>query len=173
MSKMKDKPQNASPEHSEPQDEAVQHIEQLSQERDALQDQLLRAMADMQNFRRRVQQEKEETRKFATENLVAELLPVLDNFERTIQAVESGASLETLVEGVKMVDRQLRAALESVQLKRIGAHGATFDPEHHEAVATEVSEVHAEGTVLEELQPGYKIAEKVIRPARVRIAKKP
>lgn len=130
-------------------------------------------MADMQNFRRRVQQEKEETRKYATESLVAELLPVLDNFERTLVAVESGASMETLVEGVKMVDKQLRSILERANLQKIASQGEQFDPEHHEAVALEETNEHPEGTVIEELQSGYKIAEKVIRPARVRIAKKP
>ncbi len=153
--------------------DSTEHVAQLAQERDALQDQLLRAMADMQNFRRRVQQEKEETRKYATESLVAELLPVLDNFERTLVAVESGASMETLVEGVKMVDKQLRSILERANLQKIASQGEQFDPEHHEAVALEETNEHPEGTVIEELQSGYKIAEKVIRPARVRIAKKP
>lgn len=172
------KPKAESHEHEKPVNDPnapdpTEHVAHLAQERDALRDQLLRAMADMQNFRRRVQQEKEETRKYATETLVAELLPVLDNFERTLAAVESGAGIETLVEGVKMVDKQMRSILESVKLSRIPSQGLSFDPEHHEAIAVEETDQHPEGTIIEELQPGYRIAEKVIRPARVRIAKKP
>lgn len=146
-------------------------IVKLQQENDALKDQILRAAADFQNFRRRVEQDKRQLRQFATENLVAELLPVLDNFERTLAAVESGATIESLVEGVKAVDRQLRSVLETQDVRRIAAQGAPFDPDQHEAIATEEHPELPDGTITAELQAGYKMADKIIRPARVKVAK--
>jgi len=130
-------------------------------------------MADMQNMRKRFQQEAQQTRQFATEDLVRDLLPVLDNFERAILAAEQGASTESVVEGVRAVDRQLRSALERRNVVRIAAHGEAFDPDLHEAIATDESGEHPEGTVTGEIEPGYRMADKVIRPARVRVSKKP
>jgi molecular chaperone GrpE len=154
-------------------DERDALVEELTRERDELQSQLLRSIADLQNFRRRVAHEKDEIRKYATESLVANLLPVLDNFERTVAASERGASPEALLEGVRLVERQLRGSLESVHVRRIIATGVAFNPDEHEAVTTEATEAHPEGTVLEELEAGYKIGDRVIRPARVKVAKKP
>jgi len=177
MSKSKtERLMNESPQPPEGQvaaDSTEAAVENLAKERDNLQDQLLRAMADLQNFRRRVQQEKEETRKYATENLVSDLLPVLDNLERTIQAADSGADFNVLIEGVRAVDRQLRTVLQGVKLSRISSRGEQFNPEQHEAIALEESSEFEEGTIVEEIEPGYALAEKVIRPARVRIAKRP
>ena len=151
----------------------IAQLQKVTEERDHLQDQLLRTMADMQNFRKRVQQEKTQLQQFATESLVRELLPVLDNFERTIAASESGATAESIVDGVKMVDRQLRTALESKHVRRIEAKGEAFNPELHEAIGTEESHELPEGTVTSEVEAGYKMSDRVIRPARVRVAKKP
>jgi molecular chaperone GrpE len=148
-------------------------VQELSAEREGLRDQLLRALADMQNLRKRAQLERAATQRFATESLIRELLPVLDNFERTIAAMESGASFESLVEGVKSVDRQLRSVLEGQALSRISAQGESFDPAVHEAVAAHETRELPEGTVVEELEPGYRIADTVIRPAKVRVSKRP
>ncbi|MHB8635351.1 MAG: nucleotide exchange factor GrpE [Fimbriimonadaceae bacterium] len=141
-------------------------------DRDQLRDQLMRSVADFQNFRKRNEADKALTRQFANEKLVLELLPVLDNFERTFAALQSGSSLESIMGGIQAVDRQLRAVLESYNVVRIPAHGEAFDPEIHEAVATDPSDEHPENTVLQELEPGYKMADKVIRPARVRVSTK-
>ena len=142
-------------------------------DRDQLRDQLMRSVADFQNFRKRNEADKITARQFANERLVVDLLPVLDNFERTFAALQSGSSLESIMGGIQAVDRQLRAVLESYNVSRIPAHGLPFDPEIHEAVATDPSEEHPENTVLHELEPGYKMADKVIRPARVRVSTKP
>lgn len=154
-------------------DDVASDLEQILEERNDLLDQLLRARADFQNFRKRTQQEKGLLQQFATEGLVSDLLPVLDNFERTIAALESGASLESLMEGVKAVDRQLRSVLESQRLVRVPSVGSLFDPEQHEAIESEETLEVPEGTITAELSGGYKMADKVIRPARVRVAKKP
>jgi molecular chaperone GrpE len=167
--------------HAEPLSEAIEpstdpvlsEIEQLKSEVKELQDQLLRSVADMQNMRKRFQQEALQTRQFATEDLVRDLLPILDNFERATQSAEQGATVESVVNGLKAVERQLRSALERRQVVRINAHGEAFDPDLHEAIATDETDKHPEGTVTVEIEPGYRMAEKVIRPARVRVSKKP
>lgn len=145
----------------------------LVKERDELKEQLMRSMAEFQNFRRRAQTEKEQLRQFAVENLLVELLPVLDNFERTTAALSSGAPIEAVTEGVQAVERQLRAVLDGRKLVRIPAKGLAFDPALHEAVVTEDSLWFEDGTVLEELEPGYQLHDRVIRPAKVKVSRKP
>ncbi|MCW5937588.1 MAG: nucleotide exchange factor GrpE [Fimbriimonadaceae bacterium] len=145
----------------------------LQSEKEALKDQLLRAMAEAQNVQRRIRAQAEEDKKFAVLPLVEMLLPVLDNLERTMRAAEQGASLEKLLEGVGAVDRQLRRALESASVNQIDAHGRQFDPEHHEALAELPSEEHNEGTVAEVLETGYTLHGRVVRPARVKVTTKP
>ncbi len=142
-------------------------------ERDTANEQMLRTMADFQNFRKRVLQENEQMKAFATERLVTQLLPVLDNFERTIAAFEAGAKPESVMDGIKAVDRQIRSVLESQNVTRIPSEGHVFNPDVHEAIATAHSEEYPEGTVLGEIEAGYKMADRVIRPARVKVSKKP
>jgi len=148
-------------------------IDQLKGERDQLLDRLARLQAEFENARKRAEREKADFRDHATGSVVEQFLPVLDNFERTFAALQSGSSLESIMGGIQAVDRQLRAVLESYNVIRIPAQGLPFDPEIHEAVATDASAEHPENTVLQELEPGYKMAEKVIRPARVRVSTKP
>jgi molecular chaperone GrpE len=146
-------------------------IEALQQSLSNAEQDKLRALADFQNLRRRSQEEKDALRKFATENLVQSLLPVLDNFERTVQHLEAGADPQKMLEGIKIVERQLRQVLESQNLRRIESVGQPFDPDLHEALAMEPSEEHEENIVTTEVEPGYRIGDKVIRPARVKVAK--
>lgn len=156
--------------------EASQHqaeIERLSAERKQVEDQLLRTLAEFQNYRKRKDAETESNRLFATEKLITHLLPVLDNLERTIEAMDSGASFQSVHEGIKAVEKQLRAVLEGHNVTRIDAEGQQFDPDLHDAIAAEHTEDHPENTVVGEIQPGYRIAEKVIRPSRVRVSRKP
>lgn len=151
----------------------ISTLQKASDERDALKDQLMRTMADFQNFRRRQEEQRKLLETFATERFVTALLPVLDNFERAISAFESGGSPESLAEGVKAVDKQLRMVLEGQKVSRIPTMGEMFDPDVHEALAMEPSDEHEENTVIGELEPGYKMGDKVIRPARVRVSSKP
>src|SRR5207302_10447185 len=109
-------------------------IERLTQERQQAEDQLLRTMAEFQNLRKRKDQEAEQIRQFATEKLVKSLLPVLDNFERTLAALENGAPIDSVAEGIRLIDRQFRSALESQNVRRIDSHGKPFDPDFHEAI---------------------------------------
>ena len=148
-------------------------IEELASQRDHLKDQLLRVMAEAQNVQKRLRQQMEDDRKFASQSLVERLLPVLDSFERSLTAAERGASFDALIDGVRAVDKQLRQALESVNVSRIDSVGIPYDPEVHEAVAAHVTAEVPEDTVTDEIEAGYKMHHRVIRPAKVRVAKKP
>ncbi len=146
-------------------------LQRIADERESLQSQLLRTVADMQNYKKRVELERQALRIRATEDLLRDLLPVLDSFERTVAAAESGASSESMAEGIKGVERLLRSALESRSLKRVPSMGQHFDPNVHEALAVVAESDQPEGTIVEELEAGYTLGGQVIRPARVKVAK--
>jgi molecular chaperone GrpE len=136
----------------------------------ALEDQLKRVAADFDNYRKRSARERSELVKLANERLVKELLPVLDDLERTLQA---GAEHEEakLLEGVELVHRALAQLLEREGLKEIETEGQ-FDPHVHEALLSQPSE-QEEGAVIDVLQKGYRLGERVLRPARVVVAALP
>lgn len=146
-------------------------VEQLKRELEVTKEQLTRAHADAQNANRRLLREAQNLREQAAEDIVKRLLLVLDNFERTIEAAENGASLEAVLEGVKLIDKQIRTILDSYHVKPIQALGARFDPEFHEVVFHEPSE-HEDETVIEEIEKGYTIGEKVLRPSKVKVSKR-
>lgn len=148
-------------------------IAKLESEKKELQTHLLRTVADAQNIQRRIREQNEDSLKFATQPLVVALLPVLDNFERTLVSLEKGASLEKVLEGIKAVDRQLKQALTTNSVERISAIGEIFDPEKHEALATFESAELVEGTITTEIEPGYTLHGRIVRPARVQVTKKP
>lgn len=147
-------------------------VQRASDERDQLQDQLLRTMADFQNFRKRQEDQRKQLEQFATERLVRALLPVMDTFERAIASSDT-ATVESLVEGLRAIDRQLRQVLEGQNLTRIPSVGQQFDPEVHEALAMEPTEEYEDNSIIQELEAGYRMGDRVIRPARVRVARKP
>lgn len=153
--------------------ELYTQIQKANDERDQIRDQMLRTMADFQNFRKRVMDEKRMIEERANERFVTELLPVLDNFERGLAVMAQGGSVETLVDGVKAIEKQLKSVLEAQKVQRVAALGQPFDPDIHEALATVESAEHPDGTVIDEIEAGYKLGDRVIRPARVRVSKKP
>ncbi len=130
----------------------------------------LRAQADFDNFRRRSRQEREESAKYASLKVVESLLPALDNFERALSANKETASVESLIQGVDMVLRQMKQALEQEGLQPMNVVGEPFNPEFHQAVMQVESDEHESGIVVEELQKGYLLKDKVIRPAMVKVA---
>lgn len=152
----------------------LNRIEELELEKEAIlketEEQRLRVLAESQNFRRRMQEQSDSTRRFATEQLVRELLPVLDNFDRTFAAIEGGATQESLLIGVRMIDKQIRAALQGQQVEKIEAVGLPFDPEVHEAIGTVSAEGVEPGSVVQELESGYKMHGRVLRASKVRVA---
>ncbi|MER3412760.1 MAG: nucleotide exchange factor GrpE [Armatimonadota bacterium] len=132
----------------------------------------LRAVADLQNYRRRVGQELQREREAGKVEVVEDLLPILDNFERTLDAGKSGASLESLLKGVRLIEKQLRTTLERHGLTPIEAEGQPFDPELHEAVVIEHSD-EPEGVILKVLERGYRLGDRVVRPAKAKVSKGP
>ena len=143
--------------------------ERLKGEYDDLLREAARNKADFVNYRNRVDRDRDRDRKLAAEGAVELLLPVLDNFGRTLQALEGDDS--PLLRGIAMVERQFSGALESLGLVRIDAAG-TFDPSLHEAVGVDpTSDPDRDGAIVQELQGGYLLGGKVIRPARVRVAR--
>lgn len=134
---------------------------------------LLRLQADYDNFRRRTRQEKEDFAKYASLQVMERLLPILDNFERALAAGRDTADLDSFLKGVDMIFRQLSDALAEEGLTAIQAVGEPFNPEFHQAVMQVESEEHEDGIVVEELQKGYMLKEKVIRPAMVKVNARP
>lgn len=148
-------------------------LEGLQNERNEINNQLLRTMADFQNYRKRTEQEKSLVRQYATESLIMTLLPVMDNFERTVKAAENGGSMESLVGGVKAIDKQIKIIVEQQGVSRIPAVGQKFDSDLHEALALVPTDEFEEETIIEEIEPGYRMGDKVIRHAKVRVATAP
>lgn len=134
-------------------------------------DSLLRTMADFDNFRRRTRQEMEEIRRIALEEFLRSLLRVMDNFERALQAAEESQSFEKLMEGVQLTYRQMQSLLREAGVQPIEAVGKPFDPNFHEAVQRVESPEHPDETVLEEVERGYMIQSRVLRPSRVKVVK--
>ncbi len=123
-----------------------------------------RAQADFINYKRRSEQEKAETIKLANSVLILSLLPVLDDLERALNAARPEKAEASWIEGVKLIERKMRATLEAQGLSPIEALGKPFDPNLHEAVRQEKGKA---GIVIEEVQKGYKLHDRVIRPSRV------
>ena len=137
---------------------------------------LLRATADLDNYKKRAQREREDAVKFANESLIKKLIPVLDNFEMALAAANqnaSAANAQSLQTGVAMILQQLRSALVESGLEEVDAAGKAFDPNLHEAVAQQESAEVPEGNVLQQMRKGYKLRDRLIRPASVVVAKKP
>jgi len=130
---------------------------------------LKRLQADFDNFRRRTRQEKEEIGAIVTKDIMVKLLPVLDNFERAL-AMASGGNQPEWFAGIEMIYRQLMSTLERLGLTPIDAVGKPFDPNLHEAVARVEDDTYNEVTVIEELQKGYQLHGKTIRPSMVKVA---
>lgn len=131
-----------------------------------------RAAADFSNYRKRAEKETSEFSKFANSTLIARLLPVLDDLDRAFQTVPEDLRDLTWVDGVMLISRKLRAILEAEGLKAIEALGKPFDPNFHEAVIHEETDKADEGIVTGELQKGYMLGERVLRPTLVKVAKK-
>jgi len=136
-----------------------------------LQDEYLRALADFENLRRRTERDRELSRRVALEALVVDLLPVLDDFERAIQAAETSATIDGLKKGMELIHRQLRDALCRHGLNDYSCVGAQFDPRRAEAVSFVHTDAHEPNTVVSEMCKGYACGDRILRPAKVVVAK--
>jgi len=136
----------------------------------ASRERFLRLKADFENLRKRIEREQAEFRTVATIRLVTELLPVLDNFDRAIASERLEGENEAFRAGVELIHRQLAEALKKEGLRPVDALGQPFDPAIHEAVATAPASGIPEHTVIEEIQRGYLLRERLLRPALVRVS---
>lgn len=146
---------------------------QLTEERNTLRDQLLRARADFDNFRKRARRDEQEAVKRAREDLLRELLPVFDNLERAAHFARGSADGKAIGEGVVMVLRMFEDTLSRVGGTRLKAVGSVFDPNLHEAIQQVDSDEHPAGIVVQEFVPGYQFAERLLRAAQVVVSKGP
>ena len=139
-------------------------------ERDQYIDKFQRSVAELENYRRRVQREAELSARYSTLPLIRELLPAMDNVARTIQAAEQTGKIEDLIQGLQMIVAQVDQVFVSHSAKPIVAVGETFDPNLHEALQQIPTDEHPPMTVLQELERGYIMHERVIRPTKVIVA---
>jgi len=141
----------------------------LQKERDSFKDQFLRAVADFDNYRKRIDRERREVSEYAAADVILELLPIIDNFERALQAPAVGD--EAFKKGVELIHKQMLDLLRKRGVTLIDALGADFDPNLHQAVMHEESPEHREGEVIGELRKGYTMNDRLLRPAMVKVAK--
>jgi molecular chaperone GrpE len=138
-------------------------------------DRLLRTAADFENFKKRAARERHEAAQSAVAALIHRLLPVLDHFEMAQAAAQNaqGDKLAALQDGIAMIQQQLKTVLTETGLEEVDANGQTFDPMLHEAVSQQESAEMPEGQVVQQVRKGYKIRDRLLRPATVVVAKKP
>ncbi len=169
-----------SPESEEAEDEAsgwkIGELEALKEENADLKDRLLRAAAEMENMRRRTERDKADTAKFAVSNFARDTLTIADNIARAIahvpeEAAEEDPALKSFLEGIQVTERELMNVLERHGIARLDPHGERFDPNKHQAMFEVDNKEVAEGTIVEVIQAGYVIADRILRPAMVGVAK--
>src|ERR1700733_10149895 len=136
-----------------------------------LKDKYLRTLADTENARKRVRQQSEESVRIQREAILRDLLPIIDNLERALAASREGSDAKTIVDGVEMTVRALIDFLRAQGVTPVQSVGQAFDPNRHEAVDHVTSDKHRPNTVVDEFHRGYLIGERVLRPARVSVAK--
>jgi molecular chaperone GrpE len=171
-------PQNGQPtEEQTPEQEALEQklkaeLEEAVRERDQFRALAQRAQADFINYRKRVEQERDELQRAAGQGLLMRLFPILDDFERALATAPQGEDLPWL-DGVRLIEKKYRAFLESAGVEQLDPTGKAFDPWEHEVVGYQEASSQTEGTVLATVNKGYKLHGKVIRPAQVVVAKTP
>lgn len=153
--------------------EATDPLALMKDERDKLKDQLLRVAADFDNYRKRARKDVEEAERRAKEDVMREVLPVIDNLERAVQAATSSTEVSSIVDGIKMVLRLFEDQATRIGLVRVVSVGERFDPALHDAIQQVETDEHPPGTVMTEIVPGYRLGEKLVRPAMVVVARKP
>ena len=148
-------------------------LEAKSREVEEHRDRYLRAAAEFDNARKRAARERDEYSRYANESLLRELLPVLDNFERALQAVRGEPAAAAVTAGVELIQRELLRVLEKFGVTSFTSVGQPFDPERHEAIARVPAQGRPEGTVVDETARGYLLNGRVLRPAMVTVASSP
>ena len=155
--------------------EQLDELKQRADKADEHWDRLLRTSADFENYKKRAVREKQEAIKFANESLLQKLIPVLDNFDMALAAAQANQAqpVQSLQQGVNMIFQQLKGALAEAGLEEIEAAGKPFDPNLHEAISQKETADAPEGQVVQQLRKGYRLRERLLRPATVVVAKTP
>jgi molecular chaperone GrpE len=166
-------PIQGSPPDAAPSEERAASGESLTAELEKYKDAALRARADLDNYRKRVAREKEDAIRYANNSLLESLLPILDNFELGLDAARNTPEAAGIVQGLQMVRKQLEDFLRDHGVEIVNAEGTPFDPNLHEAVAHEPDANLKEGTVVRQLRKGFKLKDRLIRPASVVVSKGP
>lgn len=171
---MVDESVNESPTPNAPDDPpsapaATDPVDAMRQERDALQDRLLRTAAEFDNYRKRIERERREQADHAMFDLLSDVLPVVDDLERALQ-VPAGPEADAYRKGVELIHKQMVDLLRRRGVKPIDVTGADFDPRFHQAVSQEPSPNHREGQIIEEFRRGYMLGERLLRAAMVKVA---
>ncbi|HMH51089.1 MAG TPA: nucleotide exchange factor GrpE [Candidatus Acidoferrum sp.] len=161
------------PEVNGPAETASPEVEDLKRQVAEKQDRLLRALAEVDNVKRRTQREREDYVRYANEGLVRDLLPIIDNFDRALDAARASQEAAKVVEGVALIQRELLKVLERVGVTRYSAVGERFDPNRHDAAGRVVSTNQPPDTVVTDLTAGYLLNGRVLRPAQVLVAAAP
>lgn len=165
--------ETAAAEELSPEEQLQEELDKARSETKAHQEQYLRTLADMENLRKRTQREKEELAKFANENILREILPVIDNLERAVEHAEQAESSDGLLEGVQMTLSQFSQVLDRFGVKPVESLGEQFDPNLHQAMGQLETDEYPANTVAQQMQKGYQLNERLLRPAMVMIAKAP
>jgi molecular chaperone GrpE len=152
-------------------DTASEPLEALKRECDSLQDRLLRTLAEFDNYRKRTERERREQADASAADVLAELLPIVDDLERALSA-SSGADAEAYKTGVTLILKQMMEVLRRRGVRPIEAVGADFDPRIHQAVEHAVSGAHRDNEVMDELRRGYMLGNRLLRPAMVKVARR-
>ena len=147
---------------------SASEVDQLRAERDSLLDRLARMQADFENARKRAAKEQQEYRDYALVDAIKTLIPVLDSFQRALQTSPEKSEFHA---GVELIHKQLQDALAKIGVSPVAAKGEQFDPRYHEAIEMVDTEDFEDHQVLEELQRGYKLKDRLLRPAMVRVAR--
>lgn len=153
-----------------PLEKVADPVEALQRERDALQDRLLRTAAEFDNYRKRMDRERRDLAEYAATDVIKDVLPILDNFERALQA-PTASETDAFRKGIELIHKQMLDLLKKRGVTPIEALGVDFDPNFHQAVIHEASADHREGEVMQELQRGYLLGDRLLRPAMVKVAK--
>jgi len=156
-------------------EEAIKELQAKAAEADRWRDRALRAMAELENLRKRHAREREEIRRYAAETLLQKLIPVLDSFEMALQSSGENRAVnpDSILQGMTMIRDQLKKTLAEMGLHEIDAAGQEFDHNFHEAVMVQETKDAPEGRVLQQLRKGYRLHDRLLRPAGVVVAKRP
>ncbi len=149
-----------------------QQLESKEQEIKVQQDKYLRIYAEFENYKKRAVRDQEEFSKYANERLLKELLPVVDNLERAIFHTKDTKEPGKILEGLELILKQCLEVIGKLGVTGFESHLQPFDPSKHQAIGQMESEEHEEGTVIEEIQRGYRISDRILRPALVIVSKK-